>query len=81
MQLAASGDNAITVEHCVCVRRLGRADALTAGRDCWWHELMEAASAECVAESMGAEDPLFMLYTSGSTGESSASICYTASIC
>ena len=39
-----------------------------AGRDVWWHDAMKTASDECEVEWMEAEDPLFMLYTSGSTG-------------
>ena len=38
------------------------------GRDIWWHDVMKTASDECEVEWMDAEDPLFMLYTSGSTG-------------
>jgi acetyl-CoA synthetase len=40
---------------------------MTEGRDHFWHELVEAAEAECEPEPMDAEDPLFILYTSGST--------------
>ncbi|MDH3689008.1 MAG: acetate--CoA ligase [Gammaproteobacteria bacterium] len=40
----------------------------TDGRDVWYHELIAKASADCAPEEMGAEDPLFILYTSGSTG-------------
>jgi acetyl-CoA synthetase len=43
--------------------------AMKDGRDLWWHELMAKASAECAAEPMDAEDPLFILYTSGTTGK------------
>ena len=39
------------------------------GRDHWWNDLREAVSADCPPEEMGAEDPLFILYTSGSTGQ------------
>ncbi|MDD5413166.1 MAG: acetate--CoA ligase [Methylobacter sp.] len=38
-------------------------------RDVWYHEAMASASADCPAEEMEAEDPLFILYTSGSTGQ------------
>lgn len=39
------------------------------GRDFWWHELMAKADLECAAEWMDAEDPLYLLYTSGTTGK------------
>ena len=39
------------------------------GRDHFWHDLVEAADAECAPEPMDAEDPLFILYTSGSTAK------------
>src|SRR5690554_6628093 len=39
------------------------------GRDVWYHEATETASAQCEPEIMDAEDPLFILYTSGSTGK------------
>lgn len=41
---------------------------MVANRDSWWHELVENESKICPAESMDAEDMLFILYTSGSTG-------------
>lgn len=41
---------------------------MVANRDSWWHELVENESKICLAESMDAEDMLFILYTSGSTG-------------
>ncbi|MEG3640513.1 acetate--CoA ligase [Magnetococcus sp. PR-3] len=41
----------------------------TEGRDVWYHEAIADASTECAPEEMDAEDPLFILYTSGSTGQ------------
>jgi acetyl-CoA synthetase len=58
-----------TVQHVVVVRRTGEAVPFTAGRDHWWHELMAAASPICPAEPLDAEHPLFILYTSGTTGK------------
>jgi acetyl-CoA synthetase len=43
--------------------------AIKDGRDLWWHELMAKASTDCSAEPMDSEDPLFILYTSGTTGK------------
>jgi acetyl-CoA synthetase len=39
------------------------------GRDHWWHDLVAAAPAECLAEELDSEDPLYILYTSGTTGK------------
>jgi acetyl-CoA synthetase len=60
-----------SIRHVVLVRRgFGEIPAnLKDGRDHWYHELMAEASAECPAEPVGAEDLLFILYTSGTTGK------------
>ena len=58
-----------TVEHVVTVRRTGEPTAMKAGRDHWWHDLMKDASAKCPPARLDAEHPLFILYTSGTTGK------------
>jgi acetyl-CoA synthetase len=71
--LKASADEAVaecpSIEHVVTVRRTGEDHAFTAGRDHWYHELIAEQSADCPAEPMEAEDILFLLYTSGTTGK------------
>ena len=53
----------------IIVKRLGTPVNFVEGRDHWWNELMEKASAECAPEEMDSEDINFLLYTSGSTGK------------
>ncbi|MET4100973.1 acetyl-CoA synthetase [Roseovarius sp. MBR-78] len=53
---------------CLVVKRTGAQVAWRHDLDFWWHEEAEKVSADCPPEEMGAEDPLFILYTSGSTG-------------
>ncbi|HEY0525721.1 MAG TPA: acetate--CoA ligase, partial [Stellaceae bacterium] len=50
-------------------RRTGGSVAWQNGRDVWYEEAVAKASPDCPAEEMSAEDPLFILYTSGSTGQ------------
>ena len=65
----AALEKAPTVEKCVVLRRVGNEVSMKEGRDFWWHELMENASADVPATPMDSEAPLFVLYTSGSTGK------------
>jgi acetyl-CoA synthetase len=61
-----------SIESVVVVRRGGGLEvdvAMQPGRDHWYDELMSSASATCPAESMDAEDLLYILYTSGTTGK------------
>jgi acetyl-CoA synthetase len=76
--LKKNADDAIaetpTIEHVVVVRRTekpigGTPASMKAGRDQWWHDLMSKASATRPPTSMNAEDILFTLYTSGTTGK------------
>lgn len=73
--LKASVDEALrgtpTIQSVVVVRRVGDAAkaAMQSGRDVWWHEIVDASSDQCAAEPMDAEDMLFVLYTSGTTGK------------
>jgi acetyl-CoA synthetase len=61
--------DAPSVESVVVVRRTGETVAMKGGRDRWWHDLMDEVSDECPAEPVDAEHPLFILYTSGTTGK------------
>ncbi len=58
-----------TVERCIVVRRTGTSVVMKEGRDFWWHALMETASQVCPAEELDSEHPLYILYTSGTTGK------------
>ena len=57
------------VENVVVYRRTGSPVEMKPGRDHWWHELIETVDAVCPAESLDSEHPLYILYTSGTTGK------------
>ncbi len=73
LPLKANVDEALkkspTVEKCVVVRRVGNTVHMEEGRDFWWTDLMNEASADCPATPLDSESPLYILYTSGSTGK------------
>ncbi len=66
---AALDHGDLAVETVIVVRRTGGKVTMTEGRDCWYSECVEGQSTDCAPEPMNAEDPLFILYTSGSTGQ------------
>jgi len=64
---AVAGDS--PVEHVLVVKRGENDVEWTEGRDLWWHDVVGSASAEHEAEAFESENPLFILYTSGTTGK------------
>jgi acetyl-CoA synthetase len=58
-----------SVTSCIVFRRTGTQVDWKDGRDHWWHELMADESAGCDAEELDSEHPLYILYTSGTTGK------------
>ena len=71
--LKAAVDDAVTetpsVEKVIVVRRTGNEVTMQLGRDLWWDDVMHSAATTCAAEPLDAEHPLFILYTSGTTGK------------
>ncbi len=58
-----------SIEHVIVVKRTGEPVQMIKGRDVWWRDEMSEVSDKCNPVEMDAEDPLFILYTSGSTGQ------------
>ena len=58
-----------SVENVIVFKRTASKVTMKIGRDYWWHELMETVSDVCPAEELDSEHPLFILYTSGTTGK------------
>jgi acetyl-CoA synthetase len=73
VKLKAAVDEALketpSVESCIVVRRTASTIHMEPGRDHWWHELMDTVDANCAAAELDSEQPLFILYTSGTTGK------------
>jgi acetyl-CoA synthetase len=73
VKLKAAVDEALekcpTVKHVVVYKRTSSDVTMKDGRDYWWHDLMAKASDNCPAEHLDAEHPLYILYTSGTTGK------------
>jgi acetyl-CoA synthetase len=79
LPLKRTADDALagtpSIQHCIVVRRYGHSEGdesfapMKEGRDHWWHRLLEPESLVCRPEPMDAEDMLFILYTSGTTGK------------
>ena len=73
LPLKATADEAAaecpTIQHVLVVRRTGQNIPMKSGRDLWYHEFVDKARDYCEPEQMDAEDMLYILYTSGTTGK------------
>ena len=73
VKLKTAVDKAIadtpSIEHVIVVKRTGSEVHMVPGRDHWWHEMMNVVNDQCEAEHLDSEHPLFILYTSGTTGK------------
>jgi len=58
-----------TLQHIIVLKRTAQEVHMKAGRDLWWHELVDSQSDICETEKTSAEDPLMIIYTSGTTGK------------
>jgi acetyl-CoA synthetase len=71
--LKATADTAVeqtpSIKNVLVVKRIGQEVNIKAGRDHWWHDLVKTAKTYYEPEPMDAEDLLFILYTSGTTGK------------
>ena len=68
VDLALADNKCPSIEHSIVCQHTG-GDIIWNETDLWWHELVADLPTECQPEIMNAEDPLFILYTSGSTGQ------------
>lgn len=62
-------NNTPTIQNLVVVEHAKIPIEMNSPRDIWWHDAMEEAESKCRTEEMDSEDPLFILYTSGTTGK------------
>ncbi len=73
IKLKPAVDEALTecpdVRDCIVYRRTGSDTPMQEGRDLWWHDLDETATEDCPAVPLDSEHPLYVLYTSGTTGK------------